>query len=133
MRPNVDKLIKNLIAKAAGGAGGADAQNEDEATVEANLNQFFDTHMVALEKKVESLQGVCCEMITYLDLLIYNEIRSVLVLYGTKLKRKETPNLNAWYENMTELCPPVIELNTKFDEVCKSKGIGIRKDNFSSN
>ena len=37
LRPNVDKLIKNLIAKAAGGASGADAQNEDEATVEANL------------------------------------------------------------------------------------------------
>ena len=72
-------------------------------------------------------------MITYLDLLIYNEIRSVLVLYGTKLKRKDTPNLHAWYENMTELCPPVIELNTKFEEACKSKGIGIRKDNFSSN
>ena len=90
--------------------------------------------MVALEKKIESLQGICCEMITYLDLLIYNEIRSVLVLYGTKLKRKETPNLNQWYENMTDLYPPVIiELNAKFDEVCKSKGIGIRKDNFSSN
>ena len=59
--------------------------------------------MVALEKKVESLQGVSCEKITYLDLLFYNEIRAVLVLYGTKLKRKETPSLNAWYEDMANL------------------------------
>ena len=79
--------------------------------------------MVTLERKVEQNAGICCETITYLDLLVYNEIRSILTLFGTKLKRRETPNLNTWYENMDELCPPVDELNSRFDKVCKEKGI----------
>ena len=68
-----------------------------------------------------------------MDLMIYNDIRSILVLYGSRLKRRETPSLHNWFENMKELCPPVAELDQKFDQVCKGKGIGIKKDNFSSN
>ena len=126
MRPNVEKLIKALSTREKNSNG------VDQAT-ETLFQQFFDTNMVALERKVEQHGGICCETISYLDLLIYNEIRSILVLFGTKLKRRETPNLNTWYENMNELCPPVAELDTRFDKVCKEKGIGIKKDNRSSN
>lgn len=145
LRPNT-LLLTNLLPKQATttadvanadteavGAEEAEGKDDSKDQIENTLQVFFDTHMIALEKKVEQHGGVCCETITYMDLMIYNEIRTVLVLYGTKLKKKETPSLHNWFENINELCPPVAELDQKFDKVCKEKGIGIKKDGYSSN
>ena len=51
----------------------------------------------------EELRGIFCPMLTFLDLMIYNDIRTVLVLYATSLKNSETPQLINWFNRINEL------------------------------
>ena len=83
--------------------------------------------MVALEANLEGGNvGICCDSITFMDVVIYNDIRTILVLYQTSLSNDTTPQLNNWFQNMTELCPPIAHYDNKFDLVCTNRGIGLK-------
>ena len=115
-RPAVNQLIDRLVEK-------EEADNEeDDSKV---LDEFFDTHMVSLEKKLEThTVGFSCERLSFADVVIYNDMCSVLHLYGAELKESTTPNLSEWFENMKTIVPKIEELDKKFDQACKAKGIG---------
>ena len=71
------------------------------------LDLFFESHMRFLEEKLGQHMGICCETITFMDIVVYNDVRSVLSLYATSLRNSETPRLIDWFQNMNELCPPI--------------------------
>ena len=97
------------------------------------MDQFFETLMPFLESKFGDNNGICCETITFMDVVIYNDIRTILVLYATNLKNKETPKVLEWFANMNELCPPISTLDNQFDLVVTNRGIAVKPENTTSN
>ena len=67
-----------------------------------------------------------------MDIVIYNEIRTVLTIYGTSLKYSETPKLVDWFSQMQGL-QPIANLDNEFDKVCTNRNIGVRPINVSTN
>ena len=91
LRPLVEALVSKLLNPPM---EEEEKTKEKEAAIENSkslLDQFFDTLMPHLESKFGDHNGICCETITFMDVVIYNDIRTVLVLYATNLKNKETP------------------------------------------
>ena len=112
------------------------AAKSKEAMLEGSkseLDEFFETLMPFLETKFGDNNGICCETITFMDVVIYNDIRTVLALYATSLRSKETPKVLEWFQNMNELCPPISDLDNKFDQVVQNRGLGVKYVTDTSN
>jgi glutathione S-transferase len=65
-----------------------------------------------MNKAVSRSEFFCGDELTAADIVIYHELKTVLVLYKKQIASNETPDLFAWYSRVQR-----IEVIIKMDEM----------------
>ena len=111
MRPCSQKLIRMAVGPQA---FGEKPYSQDD--IKASHEEFFNTIVAMLEKKLERYEFLCGEEYTVVDLQLYNEINTVLILHKKKIGGREFPNVFDWYNKMSKI-PEIMESDKVFNEV----------------
>ncbi len=92
MRVCTTKLIKMIVGPKA--LGERPPSTEE---VRNTLDEFFKNIVPVLNKRVSQNEYMCGDYITAADIMIYNELKTVLVLHKKEVTSKDTPNLYSWF------------------------------------
>ena len=72
--------------------------------------------MPSLDKKLQRYDYLCGEDYTVIDIVIYNELMTVMTLHRRTLESREMPNMFSWFKKMSGI-PEIIEIDRKFRDV----------------
>lgn len=85
--------------------------------VKQALDEFFNSILAMLDKKLQKYEFLCGEEYTVADIQIYNEIQTVLILHKQRrIESRELPNLFSWFNKMASL-PEIEESDKKLKEI----------------
>ena len=87
--------------------------------VKKQLDEFFLVIVPELNRGLSQHDYFCGDEITAADIIIYNELKTVLTLHRRELVSRETPDLYAWYNGRLALMSEVKEVDTQFVEIVK--------------
>ena len=74
----------------------------DPKSVKDELKEFFDQILSRLEEKLITLKYLTGEKMTFIDVMVYCEIRTVMRLYKREILKEESPNLANWYDELSQ-------------------------------
>ena len=80
------------------------------------LDEFFNNIFPVLDKKVEKHDYLCADECSVVDIVVYNELMTVLFLYEKDIQYNEYPNLHAWFHKIGSI-PEVILTDEKFKDI----------------
>ena len=114
MRVSSTKLIKMVVGPKA---FGEKPFSPDE--VKAALEEFFTLIVQELDRW-SSRQGYFSgEDLSVVDLMIYNELKTVLVLHKKELSSEAYPDLHNWYLRLSRI-QAIGEVDSLFMEIVKT-------------
>jgi glutathione S-transferase len=86
--------------------------------VKRELDEFFGVIVPQLNRGLAQYEYFCCNDITAADIVIYYELRTVLILHKRDLVSIETPDLFAWYGRISKQ-EAVIKMDDLFIGIVK--------------
>ena len=81
-------------------------------------DEFFSTVLRKLEADLADKEYLCGETLSAVDVVIYNEITTVIYLQNHELGSSEYPNLVPWLERVSEV-PQVDQATEHLNEYIK--------------
>lgn len=95
-------------------AFGEKAHSQEE--VRLQTEEFFETILPILEKKLLKSEFLCGEDYSIGDIQFYNEILTVITLLKRELSTREFPNLSNWFYKISKI-PEVVTVEDKFKAI----------------
>ncbi len=71
--------------------------------INESLEEFYIVILPLIDKKLHKAQFLCGDEFTVVDLLLYNEINTVAILYDRFVTSRDAPNLFDWYNQMSKV------------------------------
>ena len=98
MRTCTQRLIKMSVGPQAFGE-----KPYSQEEINASLDEFYQTILPIIDKKLSRTQFLCGEDYTIVDLQFYNEIKTIVSLYKRNMTSREFPNLFDWFNQISRI------------------------------
>ena len=82
------------------------------------MEEFFVILFADIEKKLCDRIWLTGDAMTFVDVMFYVEIYTVLKLYSKKIQSSDHPKLAKWYDTLSR-DEIIMKYNAMFDEVCR--------------
>lgn len=113
MRVCTTKLIKMMIGPKAYGQNPYSSEEVKKAQ-----DEFFNIIVPAMSHGVATSHYFCGDEITAADIVLYHELKTILILYKRQLMINEMPDLFAWYSRIARM-EVIIKMDDQFIGIVK--------------
>jgi len=118
LRPSARHMIRILVGPKAFGE-----PLYSREQIEEGKKEFFEVILKQLDAMLKDKEYLCTSVeFSAVDIAFYNEISTVMLLSGFKLKRTQFPNLFAWIGRLADVAE-IGNSDDRFLEVLTKYGI----------
>ncbi len=111
MKVTTGRIIKMIIGPKI--HGDVPPKPED---LEKDMNEFTVRILPRLESQLKEHSFIVSNELTVVDLVYYNEIRTIVQLTGREINESKFPSLPLWYEKISKM-PEVAETDKMLDQI----------------